>query len=189
MQIEGHVPEVAASPGGSAKDHAVHQGGSAHASAQRQHHYVALATRCAPQDFSNQRGAGVIVGVEGNIAGGDHFSQKPSFEEVQVSGQAVHTRGGGVNHTLATYADPPQGRRGAFEDGVDKIVQRGRSARRRFAKTFDEVATQVYEGSLDGGGADVNADRNRDIRRSAWPVLAHNRCALYALYAILVGPE
>ena len=54
-------------------------------------------------------------------------------------------------------------------------------------KTLDQISAQVYERAFDGSGADVNANGDGLIRRSVCPVWAHNRCALYALYAILVG--
>jgi hypothetical protein len=188
MKVEGHVPEMAGRAGGSAKHHAVDQSGSANPGAERQHDYVALGTGRAPEDFGNQCGARVIVGVEGKVTGGNYVGQELSFEEVQVSGQAVHARSSGVDHSFAADADSAQGGRGALQDGVNKIVQCGWSARRGFTETFDEVTAQVYYGSFDGGGANVDADRKRDLGGSAWPVLAHNRCALYALYAILVSP-
>jgi hypothetical protein len=54
-------------------------------------------------------------------------------------------------------------------------------------KRFDQVSAQVYERSFDCGGANVDANHDGLIRKSVSLVWAHNRCALYALYAILVS--
>lgn len=58
-------------------------------------------------------------------------------------------------------------------------------------KTLDQISAQVYERAFDGSGADVYTNGDGLIRRKMCPVVgsvwAHNRCELYALYAILVG--
>ena len=106
---------------------------------------------------------------------------------MQVSGQAVYPRCRSVDNALASNADSAQLRLGLSQDEVYKIMKGCRSARRRLVKALDQISAQVDERSLDGGAADVYANCNRLIRRNACPVWDHNRCALYALYAILVG--
>ena len=54
-------------------------------------------------------------------------------------------------------------------------------------KVSGQVPVQIYEAGFDGGGANVDANCDGLIRRNVGRVWGHNRCALYALYAILVS--
>jgi hypothetical protein len=114
--------------------------------------------------------------------------QETSFQEVQITGQALYARSRGVDDTFAAYANSAYGRLCTFQNRVYKVMQRGGCAWRRFAEAFDKIPAKSYERSFDGGGSNVDAHRNRPVRRRTWPVLAHNSCALYALYAILSAP-
>jgi hypothetical protein len=107
---------------------------------------------------------------------------------MQISGEAVYPRCCRVDNALAPYTYSEQLGLGLPQDAVYKVVQGCRGARRRLVKALDQISAQVYERGFDGGGADVYANCNSLIRRNVCPVWVHNRCALYALYAILSGP-
>ena len=82
MQIDGHVPEMACGSGSSAEDHAIDQHRPANARAKGKQDDIAFSACAPPQDFRNQRGARVVVGVDRQIAGPDHIRQQFSFEKV-----------------------------------------------------------------------------------------------------------
>ena len=169
------------------ENRAIHQHRSADAGAERQQDHVAFSAGSAPQHFRNQRRARVIVGIDRQVSRVDYVGQKPSFQEVQVSGQAVYPRGCRIDHTLASNADAAHRRIGLLQDRVYKVTQGGRCARRRLVKALEQLSAKGYRRSFNGGGTDVNANRNRLFGGSVWPVRAHSRCALYALYDILVS--
>ena len=54
-------------------------------------------------------------------------------------------------------------------------------------KALDQISAKVYERGFDGSRANVHANRDGFVRKDVGTICAHNRCALYALYAILVG--
>src|SRR5450755_867832 len=187
MEIERHMPEMASRPGSSTKNRAVHQRCAADARAQRQQNHVAFSASSAPEHFRNQRCASIVIGIERQVSGINHIRQKPPFEEVQVSRQAVYTRGRGVDNALAPYADSTNLHFGLLQSEVYKIMERPWGPWRWLVKALDQISAQVYQGSLDGSGANIYAHCNGLIKRSVCAVCAHNRCALYALYAILVS--
>jgi hypothetical protein len=178
---------MARGPGSSTKNRAIHQYSTADARAQGQQRHIAFSAGSTPEDFRNECCASVIIGVERQTSGLNHVFQEATLEEVQVSRQAVYPGGCSIDNALASDTDSARLPLGLSQDEVYKIMKGGRSARRRSVKALDQISAQVYKRSFDGGAADVYANCNRLIRRNACLVWAHNRCALYALYAILVG--
>src|ERR1700730_11034610 len=148
---------------------------------------MAQSARRAPEHLGNQGCASVIFGTDLQIAGVDDFGQEPPFQKPQVSGQAIHPRCGDVDDALTANANAEDGRFCALQHRVYKVTQCGRCARRRLAKTFDQVSVKSNQCSLDRGGSEVDTKRNRNVWMSATPIFAHNACALYALCAILVS--
>jgi len=112
----------------------------------------------------------------------------PSLEKVQVSRQRDNTGGCRVDDAFASNANSAHASFRALQDGVHKVAEGGGSARRRFLTLPDQLSAKCYHRRFNGGGANVDANRNGLARRSVWLVLAHSRCALYALYAILIRP-
>lgn len=178
---------MAGSSGSAAENLAIYQHGPAYAGSEGEQNHVPLSAGGAPEDLRNQRGASIVIGKDGQTCCVHHIGQKPAFQEMQVSGQAVYARSRGVNHTLAPDTDSAHRHLGSFQKGVYKVMEGGLSARRRLVKIFDQVSTKVYQRGLDCGGPNVDAHRNHLIGRRVWPALAHSRCALYALYDILVS--
>lgn len=128
MKIEGHVPEMSRGPGCSAEHHPIHQGCASNSCAQCQQNHIAFSSGSAPEHFGNQRGAGVIIGIERQIFAPDDLGQQAPFEEVQIPRQAVHARGCGVNNALASNADSTNLRSGLLQYEVYKVMQSRRRA-------------------------------------------------------------
>ncbi len=173
MEVEGHMPQVPGSSRGSTKDNAVYQGSSANTGAESQEHDIPFSATASPEHFRDQRGARVIVGIDWDTSLVDHFRQKTSLQKVQVSRQTVYARGGSVDDAFTADADSTHRSCRAFQDGKNEIVQRRSRARRRLAKTLDQVPVNSYKGTFDRGGAEVNAHRDCCMRSSIRLVAAH----------------
>jgi len=123
MEIEGHVPEMACGSGSSPENGTVHQRRTTDARAECQQNHIAFSASGTPQHFGNQCGASVVIGIERQASGVNHVRQEPSFEEVQVSGQAVYPRCRSVDNALAADANSANPRLGLPQYKVYKIMQ------------------------------------------------------------------
>ena len=146
-----------------------------------------LPTGGTPENFCNQSRTGIVVGVERQVTSVDHVCQKAPFEKVQISGQAVYARSRSVDNALTTNANSANLRRSLLQDKVYKIMQGCGRSWRWLLKARDQIPAEVHDRSFDSSGTDVYANHEDLVRRSVCRAWAHNRCALYALYAILVS--
>ena len=155
------MPEVAGRSGGAAHDHAIDQRRAPHSGAQGEQNHVAPPASGPPQHLGDQGRACVIVGTDRQAIYTDQVPQRTSFQKIQVAGQAVHARGGRIDHALAANPDSQHRNRGLLAHGVDKIPEGRSCARRVLVKARQQVSAQSHQGSLDRGGADVDADCDR----------------------------
>jgi hypothetical protein len=143
---------MACSPGRSAENRPIHQRRTSDAGAQGQQNRIAFSPGGAPEDLRNQSRASVVIGIDRQALWLNYVRQEPSFEEVQVSGQAIDPRGRTVDHALAPDADSANRLVGAFEDRVNKVMQGGWGARRWLVEVFDQVSAKGYQRSLNRSG-------------------------------------
>jgi hypothetical protein len=123
-------------------DHTIDQRSGAHARTQREEKNIATPSSRSPQYFAHQSRACVVIGTDREISRLRQFTQRASFQKIQVAGQTVDPCGGRIDHSLAADPDAHYTNRGLLSHCLNKIPEGRNCARRVLLRTRKELSVQ-----------------------------------------------
>src|ERR1700687_5306477 len=93
---------------------------------------------------------------------------------MQVSRQALHAGGAGIDDPFAANADSPYRSLGGFQNRMNEGTQGRGGGRRGFKKALEQVSPYSDDSRFDCGSTNINANCQRVTRISASEFFAHD---------------